>query len=1144
MTIHGLPEWVEGQDGGALRFDGLTTYARVPDSPLLDGTDKLTIAFWVKPEGLDGNPRFIVSKRTYQKQNASYGLFFGAGNRLNLDFNLNEGSGERIEARTVFENGQWYHIMLVFDGEAHASQRARLYVNGTLDRDAMLGTTSIPDHASPLFVGIGQTGYGYKFKGLIDELSISRNVPGPETLGTAHQGFWTLEKWTGMPYKEIDQLTGNRRFYSGASSREILRASGKNLDWYQNGGRFRGLIEVPNDGRYTFWMTAKTAADLYLSTDDKPFAKRRIAFLSPDNGTGEGIGYNEQNQWDRYASQMSAGLDLEAGRKYYIEVLSQVNLGAHSQMKLAWASENGVRTAIPSSALSYYLIPSNDIDDDALPDDWEITNGLSPSDNGAENIERQGERGDFDGDGLTNREEYLLGTDPRSVDTDQDGRSDYDEVKTYRTNPSVADVSTDVLIGTVPVESYAASNVGWMLVDGGLVSESFRGSIEWDFMVGSSGHYILQAGTRIRGNVYSSEVVDVIVSIDGKRQGRYKIDYGGSHEAMLRVITPMLAAGTHRLKLEIDNRIARRTVQIDSLEILQRAGTDLDGNGRPDWVDVLFSERESVAAVGPYSRVSPFFIEGRAGDATSVAVNGEPARQGADEQHWYANVPLHPSDLVTYEIGFPSGTPTVGEVAWLSTNILDNGNFPVRTGDSLKLGAWTTSASGEALVSVIKPHPSIPSGIMAGVVPETTDVATGNGAVRIPASGGHHIRLSDSAEFDGTEKLGVSFWAKPDAGSLDGVPRGIVSKRQQASSQAAWSVFIFTGGRLFIDLDSGTSVPQRIDTGYIMTTQWQKIEIAYDGSLPSSQRVSLKVNGVVFGTYAAGASAIRDLNSNLVIGTLNANYSSGGVLVGFGGLLDDVRINRSIPGTQQATTVRLDFEPAAALTTQTNTLRTDRRLVGNETFIQQFDEVLPYTIEASHDSGASGIIHVPVKQAIFTNEPVLLQNTLKFWNLNASSVDPTLEFTAGEGLRIGSKEVTGPSTYRFQLYPEASGQLGVAARLYANGPIAGVARIHSVAMSSATQNDLATVGSTEFPGHRLIRNPLLITDLPPGGRIRITIFRAGVFFEDGSTVLVLTAEDLVNGIYSLRTLVPDDLQGGICHYIDVYDAAGNLIGRR
>ena len=43
--------------------------------------------------------------------------------------------------------------------------------------------------------------------------------------------------------------------------------------------------------------------------------------------------------------------------------------------------------------------------------------------------------GDFDGDGLTNLAEALIGTDPTWADTDGDGISDADEVNIYHTNP-------------------------------------------------------------------------------------------------------------------------------------------------------------------------------------------------------------------------------------------------------------------------------------------------------------------------------------------------------------------------------------------------------------------------------------------------------------------------------------------------------------------------------------------------------------------------------------------------------------------------------------------------------------------------------------------------------------------------------------
>src|SRR6185436_15294397 len=70
----------------------------------------------------------------------------------------------------------------------------------------------------------------------------------------------------------------------------------------------------------------------------------------------------------------------------------------------------------PPGAGSLSLVPASvlfhaaDFDGDGIPDDWELTYGLNPTDAADANA-------DSDGDGRTNRQEYQSGTNPANSDT-------------------------------------------------------------------------------------------------------------------------------------------------------------------------------------------------------------------------------------------------------------------------------------------------------------------------------------------------------------------------------------------------------------------------------------------------------------------------------------------------------------------------------------------------------------------------------------------------------------------------------------------------------------------------------------------------------------------------------------------------------
>jgi len=81
-------------------------------------------------------------------------------------------------------------------------------------------------------------------------------------------------------------------------------------------------------------------------------------------------------------------------------------------------------------------ISNADLDFDDMADDWELANGLDPSDPADGLL-------DPDGDGLNNAGEFAAGTDIGNDDTDGDGLSDGDEVNAYSSDPNSTDGDDD-----------------------------------------------------------------------------------------------------------------------------------------------------------------------------------------------------------------------------------------------------------------------------------------------------------------------------------------------------------------------------------------------------------------------------------------------------------------------------------------------------------------------------------------------------------------------------------------------------------------------------------------------------------------------------------------------------------------------------
>jgi len=114
----------------------------------------------------------------------------------------------------------------------------------------------------------------------------------------------------------LAELKSNGNFPDNPTSRELVTTfeAGGYGDAKDNyGGRLQAWLHVPVAGEYTFWFASDDQGELWLSTDDDPSNARLIASVP---------GYTGAHEWEKYPSQASQPIMLEAGR-YYIMGLWQ-----------------------------------------------------------------------------------------------------------------------------------------------------------------------------------------------------------------------------------------------------------------------------------------------------------------------------------------------------------------------------------------------------------------------------------------------------------------------------------------------------------------------------------------------------------------------------------------------------------------------------------------------------------------------------------------------------------------------------------------------------------------------------------------------------------------------------------------------------
>ncbi|MEM8862004.1 MAG: PKD domain-containing protein [Chloroflexota bacterium] len=134
--------------------------------------------------------------------------------------------------------------------------------------------------------------------------------------------------WNGISGTKTSNLTNQASFPLSPDVTETLTeiqeppgSSGNNY-----GDRYLGFIVPATSGQYTFYISSDDASDLFLSTNESPNNKTRIAYVNR---------WTPSLDWDREANQKSAPITLNAGQKYYFEVHHKEGSGGDN-MAVGW----------------------------------------------------------------------------------------------------------------------------------------------------------------------------------------------------------------------------------------------------------------------------------------------------------------------------------------------------------------------------------------------------------------------------------------------------------------------------------------------------------------------------------------------------------------------------------------------------------------------------------------------------------------------------------------------------------------------------------------------------------------------------------------------------------------------------------------
>jgi hypothetical protein len=164
-------DWITGQIGSALDFDGSNDYVNCGNGSKLNITSAITIAFWINTNDSgnnDNNPYVIKSDHTYgirHRTNNTIEFFIYDGHRYATSYGVDSSFNE-----------QWHHIAGTYDGST-----LNFYVDGQLE-DSTSHTGTINTDSYDLNIARNSETTSRFYQGAIDDVRIYNRALDPNEI--------------------------------------------------------------------------------------------------------------------------------------------------------------------------------------------------------------------------------------------------------------------------------------------------------------------------------------------------------------------------------------------------------------------------------------------------------------------------------------------------------------------------------------------------------------------------------------------------------------------------------------------------------------------------------------------------------------------------------------------------------------------------------------------------------------------------------------------------------------------------------------------------------------------------------------------------------------------------------------------------